>query len=127
MDPAVIHKHLTDPGTRLFIMHDRLHLPVNDIDAVQISPHHTAVGHQIVSAVPGSINAVVSDKTKDPRYRTTLSAHLSLVPGVEVHDLDRLGIPDPGILLPCRPGMVRADRELLFCKSGGKCHILQTL
>ena len=42
-------------------------------------------------------------------------------------NLDRLGIPDPGILLPCRPGMVRADRELLFCKSGGKCHILQTL
>ena len=90
MDPAVIHRHLTNPGTRLLIMHDRLHLPVNDIDAVQISPHHTAVGHQIVSAVPGSINAVVSDKTKDPRYRTTLSAHLSLVPGVEVHDLDRL-------------------------------------
>ena len=34
MDPAVIHRHLADPGTWLLIVHHGLHLPVHDIDAL---------------------------------------------------------------------------------------------
>ena len=31
-------------------------------------------------------------------------------------NLDRLGIPDSCIFLPCRPGVIRADRKLVLCQ-----------
>ena len=85
MDPASVHIGIPDKTAVPVIVHDRFHISVYNIDAGQIQAHDPAVGHYIVSLASSAINAVVSNKAKDPACLSRLSAQPGGCSGIQIH------------------------------------------